>query len=62
MITENNLHDDNRPYRYQQNAQEQQEQQNQIPNIDNQDEYLFENITESRNQNMAANINEKQYQ
>ena len=65
MITENNLHDDNRSYRYQQNAQEQHEQQNQVPKIDNQDkkyndneEYLFEIINESRNQNMAANINE----
>ena len=65
LITENNLHDDNRPYRYQQNAQEQQEQQNQIPNIDNQDEnynnneeYTLKNINENRNQNVAANINE----
>ena len=57
LIRENNLLDDNRPYRYQQNVQEQQEQQNQTSNIDNQDEnyninevYTFENINENRNQ------------
>ena len=38
LITENNLLDDNRPYRYQQNMLEQQEEQNQPSNIENTDE------------------------
>ena len=55
MITENNLLDDNRPYRYQQNMLEQQEEQTQPSNIENTDEtynndetYMFENLHENR--------------
>ena len=62
LITENNLHDDIRPYRYQQNIQEQQEQQNQYTNTDNYDEhdnnneeYMLENQTENRNKSLAIN-------
>ena len=62
LITENNLHDDKRPYRYQQNIQE---QQNLFTNIDNYDEndnnneeYMLENQNENRNESMAININE----
>ena len=62
LITENNLHDDNRPYRYKENIQE---QQNLFTNIDNYDEndnnneeYMLENQIENRNESMAININE----
>ena len=51
LITENNLHDDNRPYHYQQNIQE---QQNLFTNIDNQDENannIEENALENENEN-----------
>ena len=53
LITENNLHDDNSPFRYEQNIQE---QQNLFTNNDNYDEddnnneeYMLENQTENRN-------------
>ena len=59
LITENNLHDDNRPYRYEQNIQE---QQNLLTNNDNYDEndndieeYMLENQNEIRNEDMALN-------
>ena len=62
LITENNLHDDNRPYRYEQNIQE---QQNLFTNKDHYDEddndneeYKFENQNENRNEDIALNINE----
>ena len=62
LITENNLHDDNRPYRYEQNIQE---QQNQVTNLDHYDkndnkteEYMLENQNENRNESLAININE----
>ena len=44
LITENKFHDDNRPYRYEQNIQE---QQNLITNNNN-EEYTFENQNENR--------------
>ena len=66
LITENNLLDDNRPYRYQQNMLEQQEEQNQPSNIENTTEtynndemYMFENLHENRNQNFARITLEK---
>ena len=62
LTTENNLHDDNRPYRYERNIQE---QQNLFTNNDhydedgnNNDEYMIENQNENRNENIALHINE----
>ena len=63
LITENNFHDDNRPYRYEQNIQE---QQNLITNNDNNneeydnnmEEYIFENQKENRNEGIVLHINE----
>ena len=54
LITETNFHDDSRPYRYEQNIQE---QQNLFTNNDNNneeddnhnEEYIFENQNENRN-------------
>ena len=62
LITENNLHDDYRPYRYEQNIQE---QQNLLTNNDNNnkdgnnnDEYVFENQKEFCNEDIALHISE----
>ena len=62
LITENNLHDDNRSYRYDQKIQEQQNLFNNNDNYDEDDnnieEYMLENQNENRNEDMALNINE----
>ena len=63
LITENNFHDDNRPYRYEQKIQE---HQNLITNNDNNNEeddnniedYIFENQNEIRNEDIVLHINE----
>ena len=63
LITENNFHDDNRPYRFEQNIQE---QLNLITNNDNnneeddnnKEEYIFENQNEIRNEDIVPHINE----
>ena len=63
LITENNFHDDNRPYRYEQNIQE---QQNLFINIDNNneeddnnnEEYILENQNENRNEDIVLHTNE----
>ena len=62
LITENNFHDDKRPYRYEQNIQE---QQNLFTNIDNNneeddknEEYITENQNENRNENIVLHTNE----
>ena len=61
LITENNLHDDNRPYRYEQNVQEQQDifpNNNYDEDDTNKEENMLENQNENRNEDMAPNINE----
>ena len=61
LITGNNLHDDNRPYRYEQKIQEQQniDTNNRYDEHDNnKEEYMLENQNENRNEDMALNINE----
>ena len=62
LITENNLHDDNRPSRYEQNFQEQQNLFAKNDKYDeddiNNEEYMLENQNEDRNEDMALNINE----
>ena len=62
LVTENNLHDDNRPYLYEQSFQE---QKNLITNNDNYDEddnnkeeYMLVNQNENRNEDIALNMNE----
>ena len=63
LITENNFHDDNRPYRYEQNIQE---QENLLTNNDiyneendnNNEEYLLENQNENRIEDFVLHINE----
>ena len=63
LITENNFHDDNRPYRNEQNIQG---QQNLFTNNDNNneednninEEYMFENQNENRNEDIPLQINE----
>ena len=63
LITENNFHDDNRPYRFEQNIQE---QQNLYTNNDNDneeddninEEYIFENQNENRNEDIVLHMNE----
>ena len=60
--TENNLHDDSRPYRYEQNIQEQQNLFTDNDNYDedgnNNDEYMIEDQNENRNEDIALHINE----
>ena len=62
LITENNLIDDNRPYRYEQNIQEQQslfttnENYNEIDN--NNEDYALENQNVNRNEAIVHQINE----
>ena len=62
LITKNNLHDDKRPYRYEQNIQEQQNLFNNNDNYDendnNNEEYMLENQNENRIEDMALKINE----
>ena len=62
LITENSLHDDNRPYRYEQNVQGQQNRftNKEIynENDNNIEEYIFENQNENRNENIVRHISE----
>ena len=61
LITENNLHDDKRPYRYKQNSQEQQNtftNNNYDEDDTNNEEFMLENQNENRNEDLALNINE----
>ena len=54
LSTKNNFHVDIRPYRYEQNIQE---QQNLFTNIDNNnEEYIFENQNENRNEDIVLHI------
>ena len=62
-ITENNFRDDNRPYRYEQNTQEQQilftnNDNNNEEDDNNNEEYIFENQKENRNENIILHLNE----
>ena len=60
LITENNLHDDNRPYRYEQILQEQQDtfmNKNNDEEDNNNEEYIL-NQNENRNDNMVLIVNE----
>ena len=60
LITENNLHDDNRPYRYEQNLQEQQNSfinNNYDEDDNNIEEYMLDQ-TKNHDENMILNINE----
>ena len=63
LITENNFHDDNRPYRYEQKIREQQNlftnnYNNNEENDNNNEEYIPENLNENRNENIVLHINE----
>ena len=62
LITENNLIDDNRPYRYEQNSQEQQSlftnNENYNENEINNEDYTLENQNENNNEAMVHHINE----
>ena len=62
LITENNLIDDNRPYRYEQNSQEQQslfiDNENYNENDNNNEDYTLENQTENNNETMVHHIHE----
>ena len=63
IITENNFHDDNRPYRYEQNIPEQQNlftnnDNNNEEDDNNNEEYIFENQSENRNEDIALHIND----
>ena len=63
LITENNFHDDNRPYRYEQNLQEQQNlftnnDNNNEEDDNNNEENIFENQNEIRNEDIVLHINE----
>ena len=61
LITENNFHDENRPYRYEQNFQEQQKintNNNYDEDDTNNEEYMLENQNENRNEDMTLNMNE----
>ena len=63
LLTENNFHDDNRPYRYEQNIQEQQNlftnnDNNKEEDDNNNEEYIFENQNENRNKDFVPHINE----
>ena len=62
LIIKNNFHDDNRPYPYEQNIQEQQNLINNKDNNneedDNNDEYITENQNEIRNENILLHTNE----
>ena len=62
LITENNLIDDNRPYCYEQNSQEQQSlfpsNENYNENDNNNEDYAHENPNENRNEAIVHHINE----
>ena len=60
LITENNLHDDNRPNRYEQNLQEQQNTftNNNYDEDDTNKEKYMPHQTENHDDNMILNINE----
>ena len=62
LKTENNLHDDNRPSRYEQNIQEQQNlftnNDSYNENDNNNEEYKFENQNENRIEDIVLHINE----
>ena len=63
LITENNFHDDNRPYSFEQNIQEQQNlftnnDNNNEEDDNNNEEYIFENQNENHNENIVPHINE----
>ena len=63
LITKNNFHDDNRPYRYEQNTQEQQNlftnnDNNNEEDDNNNEEYIPENLNENRNENIVLHTNE----
>ena len=62
VITENNLIDDKRPYRYEQNIQEQQRlfttNENYNENDNNNEDYTLENQNENRNETLVHHINE----
>ena len=62
MITENNLIDDNRLYRYEQNSQEQQisitNNEHYNENNNNTEHYTFENQNENNNEAMVHHISE----
>ena len=61
LITENNLIDDNRPYRYEQNSQEHQSlfttNENYNENDNNNEDYALENQNENRNEATVHHIN-----
>ena len=60
LITENNLIDDNRPYRFEQNSQEQQSLFTKIENYNendnNNEDYTLENQNENNNEAMVHHI------
>ena len=62
LITENNLIDDNRPYRYERNSQEQQSfftnNENYNENDNNNEDYTVENQNENRNEAMVHHMKE----
>ena len=62
LITENNLVDENRPHRYEQNIQEQQSlfatNENYNENDNNNEDYTLENQNENRNETIIHHINE----
>ena len=63
LITENNFHDDNRPYRYEQIVQEQQNlftnnDKNNEEDDSNNEEYIPKNLNENRNENIVLHTNE----
>ena len=61
LITENNLLDDNRPYRFEHNIQEQQSlfttNENYNENDNNNEEHTLETQNENRNENIVHHIN-----
>ena len=62
LITENNLLDDNRPYRYEQNTQEQQSlfttNKDHNENDNKNEDYTLQNQNEKRNETFVYHINE----
>ena len=63
LITENKFHDDNGPYRYEQNIQEQQNlfttnDNNNEEDDNNNEEYILEKQSENRNEDIVFHINE----
>ena len=63
LITENNFHDDNGPYRYEQNTREQQNlftnnDNNNEEDDNNREEYILEDQNENRNEDIVLHSNE----